>query len=74
MARNRKNKMVRKRYLEFVNAKTGEIGQRVDVTGHGERVIERCTRGMLINIGQDWFVRDTADEQEPSIEIKEKTT
>lgn len=50
-----------KRYLEFVNLDTGEIARRVDVTGFSERSVEQCLRGMLINIGERWFVRDTAD-------------
>lgn len=54
----------KKRYLEFVNFKTGEVGQRVDVTGQSERQVGRCLRGMLINKHDDWFVRDTADKVE----------
>jgi hypothetical protein len=54
-----------KRYLEFVNFKTGEIGHRIDVTDRPERFVEKCLHGMLINIGPDWFVRDTADIEEP---------
>jgi len=50
-----------KRYLEFVNLDTGEVSTRVDVTGHSERMVEKCLRGMLINIGERWYVRDTAD-------------
>ncbi len=53
-----------KRYLEFVNYRTGEVSKRVDVTGKSEHEIERCERGMLINIGDSWFVRDTGDAKE----------
>lgn len=50
-----------KRYLEFVHWATGEVSTRVDVTGQSERQIEKCMRGMLINIGEGWGVRDTGD-------------
>lgn len=49
------------RYLEFVNLRTDDVSNRVDVTDRSERFVEKCLRGMLINIGPDWFVRDTAD-------------
>ena len=35
---------------------------RVDVTGRGERDIERVMIGMLINMHEDFFIADTADE------------
>lgn len=54
-------KTSRQRFLEFVNHDTGEVARRVDVTGRSDREVERCMRGMLINIGDRWFVRDTAD-------------
>jgi hypothetical protein len=50
------------RFLEFVSMETGEVGKRVNITGYSERMVEKCLRGMLINIHPDWFVRDTADE------------
>lgn len=49
------------RHLEYVHLQTREVAQRVDVTGRSEREVERCLRGMLINISDDYFVRDTAD-------------
>lgn len=49
------------RFLEFVHKNTGETGQRCDVTGQSEHNVSRCLRGMLINMHQDWFVRDTAN-------------
>jgi hypothetical protein len=58
--------MSKRRYMEFVNMKTGEVSNRVDVTGQSDRQVERCLRGMLINIGDDWFVRDTANNPSPS--------
>jgi hypothetical protein len=51
------------RFLEFVNLKTGEVGLRCDVTGDSKHNVERCLRGMLINIHPDWFVRDTKDQE-----------
>lgn len=50
-----------KRYLEFVNLRTDEVSNRVDVTDRSERYVEKCILGMLRNIGRDWVVRDTAD-------------
>ena len=52
-----------KRFLQFVNTKTGEVARSIDVTGKSERAIERCMSGMLINIGQDWRVHDTEWDQ-----------
>lgn len=57
-----------KRELYFQHMDTGEIGKRVDVTGRSEREVERCLRGMLINMHGDWVVRDTADDPLPSEE------
>ena len=48
------------RFLEFVNAKTGEVGTRCDVTGWSEHNVEKCYFGMLRNKHDDWYVRDTA--------------
>lgn len=50
------------RFLEFVHKHSGEVSSRVDVTGQSDRQVEKCMRGMLINIGDDWFVRDTLDD------------
>lgn len=57
--------VAKKRELYFKNYKTGEIGQRVPVTGYSERQVERCLRGMLINKHDDWLVIDTADDALP---------
>jgi hypothetical protein len=51
------------RFLEIVNLDTGEVARRVEVTGRSERHVERMLRGMLINLGDRWFVRDTADAE-----------
>lgn len=53
--------MTKGRFLEIVSLDTGEIARRVEVTGNSERQVERTMRGMLINLGDRWFVRDTAD-------------
>lgn len=59
--------MEKRRYLQFVHAQTREVARSIDVTGKSEREIEKIERGMLINIGDDWFVNDTAcDEEEPA--------
>lgn len=50
------------RYLEFRNWKTRERGMRVNVTGRSERSIERVERGMLYNIGENWYVYDSLDD------------
>lgn len=55
-----------KRYLQFKHLRTGEIASSIDVTGRSEREIERTIRGMLINIGDDWRVHDTAWDLEPT--------
>jgi len=50
-----------KRYLQFVNHKTGERAEnpgKVDVTGKGEREVERIERAMLSRRGEDWYVDD----------------
>lgn len=40
--------------------KTGEVVKRIDVTGRSENYIERCMRGMLINMNQeDYCIEDT---------------
>jgi hypothetical protein len=48
-----------KRYLEIVEIETREIVKRVDVTGKSERNIERVMSGMLTNMSEKFFVRDT---------------
>lgn len=53
-----------KRYLQFVNRRTDERAEnpgKIDVTGKSEREIERIERGMLRNIGDDWYVDDFKD-------------
>lgn len=54
------------RFLEFVNAKTGEVGRRIDVTDCSDHNRQKCRQGMLRNIGPDWFVRDTGDDEAES--------
>jgi len=49
-----------KREILVKHMKTGEIVNRVDVTGQSEINIERCMRGMLINMNQeDYRIEDT---------------
>lgn len=48
------------RYVEAYNPTTGQTARRIDVTGKSERDIERTLRGMMINMHEDWLVRDSA--------------
>jgi hypothetical protein len=48
-----------RRAMYFRHGRTGEIEGAFWVTGQSERQIERIERGMLINIGDDWFACDT---------------
>lgn len=51
-----------KRYLVFRNLHTRETtGRKVDVTGRSEREIAQITGGMLINIGENWFVDEVEE-------------
>jgi hypothetical protein len=49
------------RTLTFVNHRTGERGKSVDVSGMSEGMVTRALIGMLINIGDGWFVEDSDD-------------
>jgi hypothetical protein len=51
-----------KRYLQFENWRTGEVANRIDVTGKSEREIEKLETGMLINCDVEggWGVNDVA--------------
>jgi len=52
--------MTDKREILVKHIKTGEVVKRVDVTGQSENQIERCMRGMLINMNQeDYRIEDT---------------
>lgn len=52
--------MTNKREILVKRIKTGEIVSRVDVTGQSENKVERCMRGMLINMNQeDYRIEDT---------------
>ncbi len=55
-----------RRYLQFKNWRTGELGDRVDVTGESDHNREKCLRGMLRNIGEDWLVTDIEEPHEPA--------
>jgi hypothetical protein len=55
---------VSERYLEVVNIYSGEVVHRLDVSGHGDRHVEQIMRGMLINLREGHFIRDTADEDD----------
>jgi len=49
-----------KREILVKHIKTGEVVKRVDVSGESENQIERCMRGMLINMNQeDYRIEDT---------------
>ena len=52
--------MAEKREILVKHIKTGEVVKRIDVTGQSESHIERCMRGMLINMNQeDYRIEDT---------------
>ena len=52
--------MTDKREILVKHIKTGEVVKRIDVTGKSEIHIERCMRGMLINMNQeDYRIEDT---------------
>jgi len=55
--------MVERRYLQFKNWRTGEVSNKIEVTGKTERQIERIERGMLINCDVEggWFVHDVVE-------------
>jgi hypothetical protein len=42
-----------KKYIEVVSIETGEVVNRVDVTGKTERYIDKCLCGMLINLDRE---------------------
>jgi len=44
------------RYIEVKEIKSGEIVNRIDVTGKSDKAIERALTGMLINGNKDEFV------------------
>lgn len=49
-----------KREILVKRIKTGEIVNRIDVTGKNESYIEKCMLGMLINMNQeDYRIEDT---------------
>ena len=51
-------------YLEIVRIKGGEVVKRLDVTGKGERGIERTMRGMLMRIDREkFFVNENETEE-----------
>lgn len=50
-----------RRKLQVVDIETGEVVHELDVTGRGDRYVEKVMRGMLINMNRDkYFVDDTA--------------
>jgi hypothetical protein len=52
------------RHLEVVEIETREVVKRLDVTGRTERDVERCLSGLLRNMSDRFYVRDTADAAE----------
>ncbi|CAB4157041.1 hypothetical protein UFOVP747_30 [uncultured Caudovirales phage] len=50
------------RHLEVVEISTREVVKRVDVTGRSERQVNTCLAGLLRNMSERFYVRDTADE------------
>lgn len=49
-----------KREILVKRIKTGEVVERIDVTGRSEIHIEKCMLGMLINMSQDDYrIEDT---------------
>lgn len=56
------------RYLQFSNWKTDAAEKPIDVTGKGEREIERIERGMLAkcDVEAGWMVDDTETPAPPS--------
>ena len=55
-----------KREILVKDILTGEIVHRVDVTGKSENNIERCMRGMLINMNRDKYRIEDTDWNKPS--------
>jgi len=52
--------MADKREILVKRMDSGEIVKRIDITGQSEINIERCMRGMLINMNQeDYRIEDT---------------
>ena len=52
--------MADKREILVKRMNTGEVVKRIDITGQSEINIERCMRGMLINMNQeDYRIEDT---------------
>ena len=49
-----------KKYIEIVNHKTEEVVKRVDITGKGERTIDRFEKSMNMNLNhEEYFTRIT---------------
>jgi hypothetical protein len=57
-----------RRFLQFTKLDRTMREPALDVTGQSDNQIERCLRGMLINISDEWFVDDyKADQPKPPI-------
>jgi hypothetical protein len=55
---------MKKRYLEFVDLESGETVHQVEIKpDKSERSVERIMSGMLINMGDGLFIRDTKDNE-----------
>ncbi len=52
-----------KRWLLVRRIPDDKIVHRVDVTGKGERAVDRILSGMLINLHHDYIIEDTADKE-----------
>lgn len=44
-----------KRYIKVISYETKEVVEKIDVTGRSEREIERCERGLNINLNHDKY-------------------
>lgn len=47
--------MSERQYIEVVEIESGEVVQKIDVTGKGERAIERTMRGLLRQMDTERF-------------------
>lgn len=52
-------------YLEIIRRENKEVERRIDVSERSDRYIERCERGILINLNSDKFYVETAFYAQP---------
>jgi hypothetical protein len=53
-----------KNYICVVRYSNGEIVKKVDVTGKGERMVDKVDRGMNINLNHDEFYTVEMNDKE----------